>query len=296
LVPVILLLLEGVAVNTARRQDLEAGAESVEFVYKETPQGALRVLADFPAHWSASDERPAIVFFFGGAFRWGSVEQFAPQAQYLASRGMVALRADYRVEERHGVSPDKCVEDARSAMRWIRANAAELGVNPQKVISSGGSAGGHLAACVATTPGLDARGDDLSISPKPCAMVLFNPVLDFVGFENLVERVASREIAEGISPTRNLSKDAPPAIIFYGTEDRMLSMGEAYCARATALGVRAEMYTAQGQPHGFFNRPPWREKTLYEADRFLASLGCLEGEPTLAVPAEGGELKRWSAS
>ena len=68
-----------------------------KYIYKQTPQGELAMDVHFPKDWSANDTRPAIVFFFGGAWRTGTVEQFLPQAEYLASRGMVTARADYRV-------------------------------------------------------------------------------------------------------------------------------------------------------------------------------------------------------
>ena len=59
--------------------------------------------------------------------------------------------------------------------------------------------------------------------------------------------------------------------------------------RSKELGHRAEMFTAEKQPHGFFNKSPWRERTLQRADEFLASLGYLEGKPTIKVP--GGKAQ-----
>lgn len=84
--------------------------------------------ADHQLSQPSSEQRPAAVFFFGGGFRMGSPEQFIPQAKHLASRGMVSLLADYRVSERHQVRGYQCVEDAKAAMRWIRAkgNRCEL--------------------------------------------------------------------------------------------------------------------------------------------------------------------------
>src|SRR5206468_2973327 len=63
-----------------------------EFVYKQTPQGELKLLVDYPPGWQATDKRPSIVFFFGGGWTNGSTSQFEKQAAYLASRGMVACR------------------------------------------------------------------------------------------------------------------------------------------------------------------------------------------------------------
>jgi acetyl esterase/lipase len=118
--------------------------------YKKTPQGDLPIYVHFPKDWTAQDKRPAIVFFFGGAWTGGTVEQFARQAHYLASRGIMAARTDYRVRSRHQTTPDKCVEDAKSAVRWLRKNAAKFGIDPNRIVASGGSAGGHIAACTST--------------------------------------------------------------------------------------------------------------------------------------------------
>jgi len=116
------------------------------FTYTKTKQADLEIIVHFPPGWKETDKRPGIVFFFGGGWENGTIKAFEPQAQYLASRGMVAARADYRVKSRHGVTPKECVEDARNAMRWFRQNAGKLGVDPDRIVASGGSAGGHIAA------------------------------------------------------------------------------------------------------------------------------------------------------
>ncbi len=74
-------------------------------------------------------------------------------------------------------------------------------------------------------------------------------------------------------------------MILFGTDDRLKLHGDLYWKKAEGLGARAEKYIAEGQGHGFFNRSPWRERTLIATDRFLASLGLLEGEPTIKEPA-----------
>ena len=105
---------------------------------------------------------PAIVFFFGGGWTGGSPTQFEPQSRHLASRGMIAIVADYRVKTRQDAKPADCVSDAKACVRWVRANAARLGIDPERIAVGGGSAGGHLAASVATLPGLDDAKDDKS--------------------------------------------------------------------------------------------------------------------------------------
>ena len=133
---------------------------------------------------------------------------------------------------------------------------------------------------------VEAAGDDLSISTIPQAMVLFNPVLNF-DHEQMIERInGDKQLARRISPTLHLDKNSPPALILFGTADRLKVFGDEYWAKAEALGVRADKYLAEGQGHGFFNRSPWTERTLIAADKFLTSLGFLKGEPTIKAPNE----------
>jgi dienelactone hydrolase len=212
------------------------------------------------------------------------------QADYFASRGLVTARADYRVKSRDGVTPDICTEDARSAIRWLKQNHKKLGIDPEKVIASGGSAGGHLAGTTMIPKSVEDAGDDLSISTVPAAMLLFNPVLNFNiknDTRSIKERMGERgHLAEKISPTLHLSKNTPPAIVFFGTDDELKIHGDEYCKIAKKLGVRAEQFTAKGQGHGFFNKSPWLEKTMLAADKFLISLGLTQGKPTVKVPKD----------
>jgi acetyl esterase/lipase/protein-L-isoaspartate O-methyltransferase len=257
------------------------------FTYKKTPQAELALHVHYPKGWKKEDKRPAIVFFFGGGWTNGSPKQFEPQATYFAGRGLVTVRADYRIKSKHDVTPAECVEDAKSAVRWVRQNAGMLGVDPDRIVAAGGSAGGHIAACTALSPALDAKGEDVKVSSKPNALLLFNPVLRFHGVDSLMQRIGNKEeLGKAISPTLHLAKDTPPAILFYGKDDRLLEQGEEFVKRSKELGHRAELFLADGVGHGFFNRSPWLERTIYRADEFLASLGYVSGKPTIQLPSK----------
>ncbi|HVW37050.1 MAG TPA: alpha/beta hydrolase, partial [Pirellulales bacterium] len=198
-----------------------------------------------------------------------------------AARGMVAARADYRVKSRHDVTPKECVEDAKSAVRWLRANAAKLGIDPERIVAAGGSAGGHIAACTALAPALNAEGEDANISSRPNALVLFNPVLRFDGVSQLMERIGGDvELGKAISPTLHLAKGSPPALLMFGDADRLLAQAKEFMAASEKLGHRAEIFIAPDQPHSFFNRPPWREKTTARMDEFLTAIGYLPAAKT----------------
>ena len=264
--------------------------KTAEHVYKHTPQGDLKLHFYLPSDWKPADKRPAVLFFFGGGWRNGSHLQFVPQAEYFASRGLVTACADYRIESIHETTPDKCVEDAKSAMRWLRTKAGEFGVAPERIVAAGGSAGGHLAAATAVVPGFDMPGENPSVSCKPNALMLFNPALDVPSMA--VKDADGKDVAAQFWPTRFVVKGMPPAIIFFGTNDGLLAGGREFFIKGRALGNRVELFTAAGQPHGFFNRSPWNEVTAREADRFLASLGYLNGEPTLKIPDGAPALVR----
>lgn len=267
------------------------GERLPQYVYKTIGERELKTDVLYPDDWRPTDRRAAIVFFSGGAWRSGTTKQFLPQAGYFAKRGVVTVRAEYRDSTKDKVTPDTCLKDAISAMRWVRKNADRLGIDPDRIASSGGSAGGYLAAAVATTDEFHSPDDDLSVSPKPNAMVLFNPVLDFVSLDLASRFGLEAKLAEKISPLRHVTKDLPPTLISIGSEDRFLEQNELFTSKAEQFGVRVEIDVAEGQPHSYFNRSPWLEKTVASADRFLVSLGYLTEEPRVELPSSQAAQK-----
>jgi acetyl esterase/lipase len=254
-----------------------------KITYKKLGDLELHLHVFVPPNHAPSDKRPAIVFFFGGGWSGGSPSQFYPHCKYLASRGMVAMSAEYRVKQQHGTSPRECVKDGKSAVRWIRLHAHELGIDPKKVAAGGGSAGGHVAAATATVKGLNETGEDPSVNCRPDALVLFNPV-----FDNGPEgwgHARVKEYWQDISPMHNINRKAPPTIVFLGTEDKLIptTTAQAYKKRMTDLGRRCDLFFYEDQGHGFFNfkNTEYYTRTVIQADRFLASLGYLKGAPTL---------------
>lgn len=258
-------------------------------VYKVTPEVRLEMHLFLPVGEPPSPEGfPGIAFYFGGGLRKGKPDQFFPQAEYLASRGMVAACVAYRVLDLHQTMPDKAVEDAKSAMRWLRANAKQYRLDPNRLVAAGGSAGGRLAAATALVEAYDAATDAPGVSAKPGALVLFNPSL--ATSKIYLSRNVPSEIAELINPNRFIGPDTPPTVIFFGTEDQLKEGGDEFVRRARAAGSRAEMWTAAGMGHGFFNFEPWIRVTARKMDEFLVSIGYLEGPPTLELPPEMPEL------
>jgi acetyl esterase len=259
-----------------------AACAAETLTYKNVAGTPRTLLVDKPAGWKATDQRPAI--FFGGGWVGGSVKQFERHSTYLASRGMVGIRADYRVIPKGDKGPPvMCVADAKSAMRYVYSHAAKLGVDPQRIAAGGGSAGGHLAAFAGLVDGQDDPQDDLKIPCKPKALVLFNPVFDNGPGQWGHERVGKRY--HEFSPAHNVVKGAPPTILFLGDKDDLIpvSVVTDFEAKMKQVGSRCEVHLYPDAGHGFFNKPNYYTQTMIEADKFLASLGWIKGEPTLAL-------------
>ncbi|NOU36724.1 MAG: alpha/beta hydrolase [Kiritimatiellaceae bacterium] len=249
--------------------------------YKKVGDAELTLHIFNPPGHQASDKTPTIVFFFGGGWVSGEPSMFYKQSAYLASRGMVAICADYRTKGTYQTTPQECVKDGKSAMRWVRAHAAELGIDPQMIAAGGGSAGGQVAAAAALTKGFNETSDDLSVSCRPDALVLFNPVFD--NGPGSYGHGTVKEYWEGFSPMNNIATGAPPTLVMLGTADQLVpvSTAEKYKMLMEQVGSRCDLKLYEGAKHAFFNSGKAFESTLLEADKFLISLGYLKGEPTL---------------
>ncbi|HAS81383.1 MAG TPA: peptidase S9 [Verrucomicrobia bacterium] len=246
-------------------------------VFKTLGEVELKLHIFNPEGHQATDKRRAIVFFFGGGWLGGSTSQFYPHCEHLASRGMVAISAEYRVQGTHKTTPRECVKDGKSAVRWIRQHAGVLGVDPAKVLAGGGSAGGHVAAATGTTTAIEEAGDDLAVSSVPVALVLFNPVFDNGpgGYgHDLV-----KEYWKEISPMHNISEATPPTVVFLGSKDKHITVATAkeYKRLMEENGGRCDLHIYEDQAHGFFNyaNQAFYRKTIADMDQFLVSLGYL---------------------
>ncbi len=271
-----------------------------EYVYKTIGQRQLVMLMDYPPDWKITDNRAAIVFFFGGGWVKGTPAQFASQARYFADRGIVCARADYRLRTKDNVTIADCVEDAISAMRWMRGHAQGLGVNPNCIAAAGGSAGGHLAACTFFVESISAPTDDLTISPKPNALILYNPVLDLTHLPGVAAQRASaattqgaehgytsgmdQQMIETVSPLLHANRQLPPTLIIDGSNDEFNGQIRAFIEKEKKLGVNVEAEFYEGQPHGFFNKEPYQTQTTKRAEQFLRRLGYVP-KPAASKPA-----------
>jgi acetyl esterase/lipase len=262
-------------------ESAEAPVQRSEHIYKQTPQGELTIHAWQPAA-PAEQLRPAAVLFHGGGWGGGTPGQFFGQAQHLAEHGMVAFSVQYRVRKVHGTTPVECVQDAISAVRWVRAHAGDFGINPHRIAAGGGSAGGHLAAVTATLPADAApqydKDEDRSVSFRPQALVLFNPVYD-----NGPDGYGHGRLGEhwqALSPLHNIGPDMPPTLVMLGDQDNLVPVvtAQTFRDRMLAVGVRSDLIVYPDQGHGFFNHEEtgMRQATIAAMTDFFRSLDWID--------------------
>jgi len=249
-------------------------------IYKQIDTVALKMEIFFPPEYDKDKSYPAIVFFFGGGWNSGTIKQFEPHAGYFSKRGMVCFLADYRVNTRHHTSPFESLKDAKSAIRFIREHAGDYRIDTTRIVASGGSAGGHLAAALALIKGFNEASDDVSVSCVPDALVLFNPVIDNGPGGYGYDRIG--EVYKDFSPLHNIKGGAPPTLFFLGTQDKLIPVetAEYYKKIMERVGSRCDLILFDGESHGFFNyrNPDLYKKTIIETERFLISAGILQGK------------------
>ena len=280
----ILLIFGLLQLNYSQNKIQQIKPEKI--LYKSTDSTDLYLHVYRPKSFHKSKVYNCIIFFHGGAWNTGN---FQRQSQYFASRGLVAMTVDYRIRSKHNITPFESMEDAKSAIRFVRQNAKIFSINPNMIAAGGGSAGGHLAASSANIDKFDNQNENLKISSIPDALVLFNPIVDTspgsFGYNSFINKTKINLIFPPIegSPIHNISKGSPPTIIFAGTEDNLIPIKtiEDYDQKMKKVGSICEVIFYNGAEHSFFNKGEDFIDTLYRADIFLKSLGYIDGEPTI---------------
>lgn len=260
--------------------------ELYEYMTNDNKRMVMRVLK--PEGWSAADQRTCILFYFGGGFLKRFIEHFQRQAEYFTKLGVVCVLADYRLAS-EGSGLETCWKDAEAVLKHIYEQS-ELGIDKDKIIVCGGSAGGALACWCSMSTDI------------PCAQVLFNPVL-FMGDEK-IEIITPQEVVVQVNnETTNVNKvkqyeafwgeryknepkrfsayhmldtcTIPSTLILQGTYDPITYQG-VILFHQKAIEKKQECYTIlyQGESHGFFNYDKIDNKfcyydTLHQMEKFL---------------------------
>lgn len=231
-------------------------------VYKKAPEGNLALNTFWPKGHKATDKRPVIVLFFGGGWVAGKPQQLAPHARYFSRHGFVGITAKYRIRNKDGrhLTPYDCVEDGKSAIRFLRKHAAELGIDPNKIIAGGISAGGHVAACTAIIKGHDAKDEDLAISSAANGLVLFNPVIDTTD-KGYGSDKFTPETRTQLSPCHHVRMGLPPTFTAHGTADPTVPFENVsrFDKLMKEAGNTHVLLALEGRKHGVANVPGFKQ-------------------------------------
>jgi len=187
---------------------------------------------------------------------------------------MVAISFEYRLIDIHQSNLLDCVRDAKSAILWTRKQAKALGIDPDKIVAAGFSAGGHLAACTAILDEYE-EVDDSGLSSKPNAIIIHS-----ASYNTLKKPWFGRyseQKPESISTFHQVKANLVPAIFFHGMDDHLAPLGEftEFRDKMDALGNDYEYKIFENVGH-FFNDPNARQIVQEMTDDFLVKLGYIE--------------------
>ncbi|MBD2844380.1 alpha/beta hydrolase [Paenibacillus sp. IB182496] len=279
--------------------------ETEKRIYKRVGAHELELLVTKPEGWRADAGLPAIVWIHGGGWKSGYPERFVPHSVRFAARGAVCFSVRYRlVGQPLGADADgetatveHCVADCRSAVRYIRMHAVELGIDPTRIAACGDSAGGHLASCLATLNEFDEPGEDTSVPALGDAVINMNGVVDLTrAFLDLpmqsdrdasgdeVARYLRRDAqAKRLSPVFHSRPGGPPMLQLHGLldtvvlPDHAVRMHEAHLA----AGNHSELVLYPDAKHAFVlydytATEAQVERAVADIDAFLTRLGWLD--------------------
>jgi len=199
-----------------------------------------------------------ILLLHGGGWSSGDRSQLRGYGVLLGRRGYTCIASEYRLTG-EALWPAQ-IEDVNCAVRWVRANAAELGIDPDRLVVSGNSAGGHLSllAGARMDPAFEGSGGNAGVSSAVSAVISFYPPTgldkrDWGGMPALFGKGASVETMRAASPLTYANANFPPTLLIHGNKDEVVPEAEAtnmYEALNKA-GVPVELHMFAGQPHGF---------------------------------------------
>lgn len=249
-----------------------------KITYKQTETASLNLYVFKPVAKGKSKRRPCIIYFFGGGWTTGSPLQFFRECAYYASKGMVAITADYRIASVNKSSPFESVEDAKDAIRFVREHSVQLSVDPDRIVASGSSAGGHLAAATSILSTDSSKNN--AFSCKPNLLLLYYPVID-----NSPNGYGPKEVKDKymeFSPLHNIKSTLPPTLLILGTGDPLVPVSTAkeFKKRVEEYGGSCDLilYNEAGHPIFSYLKPlsDYFYRIRTDTDNFLKQHGYLQ--------------------
>jgi arylsulfatase A len=249
--------------------------------------GAKRLFLDLYLPLPRAKKRPGAVVVRGGGWLVGDRKRFAHVASALAERGVASACIEYRTADE---SPyPAAVQDVKAAVRWMRANADQYGIDPEVVGTMGGSSGAYMALLVGLTPGIaefEGHGGNGGTSSA------VQGVVTMAAPSNLLTLTQSNQLTVGkflratpeqdiekwqwASPLTHVRSDSPPVLLLHGAGDDSVPPSQSIDLQRQyrQAGASAEVYILDGAPHAFWNYHPWFDDAMDRAARFFLHLAA----------------------
>ena len=247
-------------------------------VYKEADSKKLEIHLYLPKGLKKGEKRPLILFIHGGGWRGGNPAVHAFESLYFSQRGMVTATISYRLLNKQTTSPAACLSDARDALTYLRKNAEQYNIDPEKILTCGGSAGGHLASALSTM-----ADENWTEENFPNAMILLYPAMDLVnGWKGGAAACKKAKIdLKSFSPLYNISKHTAPTLILSGEKDTIVNPQSArkFIDKLKEHGTFSRYIEYKGKGHKLFERhrkDPHFRATINYMESFLNELGWLK--------------------
>ena len=255
-------------------------------VYAQIDTVALKAYVFMPSGSPRAAPRPAMVIFHGGGWTIGEPAWAFSRAEHFARKGMVAVAAQYRLSNQSTITPLEAMADARAIIRWMRTNAAALGLNPDRVTAYGWSAGAHLAVSAAI---FDDATSTKGVSAVPNALILVSPAVHLENDKWPQRLLGARANVKTISPAAHVRPGMPPAIILEGSEDTVTPLAgvQLFYDRMRAAGNQCDLHVYRGVGHLFTPAakrddgwpqpdPKIQAEAFQKIDEFLSARGFIK--------------------
>ena len=265
------------------RLSLPANVEAVrDIVY--AAYGARQLRLDLYLPKPRPAKLAGVIAIRGGGWKMGDKNGFAKISAHLAAHGFAVACIEYRVIPE--VKPPDPVHDSKAAVRWMRAEGGAYGIRPDTIGAIGGSAGGQMAALLATSykvAALEGSGGHAGVSSRVQAVVAMAPVADFLSIDSqskrgdqVVQSVfgGNRDLAKQLSPVTHLDRDSAPILLIHSKADSTVpyAQSEEMLEHCRKTGVSAELVTIEGAPHAFWNGEKWFGDVIDKSAEFFHAM------------------------
>jgi len=219
---------------------------------------------------AGKQKRMATIHFHGGGFARGSKDAIGDRIRPYAALGYVAVAAQYRLSGQAGFPA--LVHDAKAAIRWVRANATSLGIEPERIAVVGYSAGGYHALFTAGTgdqPEWEGSGGSPGVSSKVAACLAYYPATNIAA--SMLPAGSSDQDRRAAAATTYIAAGFPPTAIFHGFKDVTIPIESSLrlVQQLRDVNVPVEFHGFEGVPHAFDSNPEFAIAAAQLADLFL---------------------------